>query len=165
MTIKITAQDLNSEQSLQVIRLCNTIILQNGNYGNYTVKYKIFNGVFHLKELTSEISQIMTLIENNITEFTCTPNEVEVNETFGILLDANITSEVDTYVEPESGVEEITPEPQIAIPRKSRRWTFKEEKDLVGYYQAGMTINQLARLFNKEEDMVKEKLAQKGILL
>lgn len=49
--------------------------------------------------------------------------------------------------------------------RKSRRWTFKEEKDLVGYYQAGMTIEQLARLFGKDEEIVKEKLTQKGFAI
>ena len=31
------------------------------------------------------------------------------------------------------------------------------------YYQAGMTIDQLAKLFGKDEDAVREKLAQKGI--
>lgn len=63
----------------------------------------------------------------------------------------------------EEVVEETVPEKQIQIPRKYHRWTFKEEKELVGYYQAGMTINQLARLFGKDEEAVKEKLAQKGI--
>jgi hypothetical protein len=63
--------------------------------------------------------------------------------------------------EPEPMAEEVVAE-SIVIPRKSRRWTFKEEKDLVGYYQAGMTIDQLARLFGKDEDAVKEKLEQKG---
>ena len=55
----------------------------------------------------------------------------------------------------------ITPAP---TPKKSHRWTFKEEKDLVGYYQAGMTIEQLAKLFGKDEDSVIEKLRQKGVL-
>ena len=64
-------------------------------------------------------------------------------------------------VEPEPIVEEVVAEKPSA-PRKSHRWTFKEEKDLVGYYQAGMTIDQLARLFGKDEESVKEKLAQKG---
>ena len=64
--------------------------------------------------------------------------------------------------EPELMVEEVVAEP-IVTPRKSHRWTFKEEKDLVGYYQAGMTIDQLAKLFGKDEDAVREKLAQKGI--
>ena len=65
-------------------------------------------------------------------------------------------------VEPEPAVEQVVAE-RLATPRKSHRWTFKEEKDLVGYYQAGMTIDQLARLFGKDEDAVREKLAQKGI--
>ena len=55
----------------------------------------------------------------------------------------------------------ITPAP---TPRKSHRWTFKEEKDLIGYFQAGMTIEQLAKLFGKDEDSVREKLRQKGKL-
>ena len=55
----------------------------------------------------------------------------------------------------------ITPAPTA---RKSHRWTFKEEKDLIGYFQAGMTIDQLARLFGKDEDSVREKLRQKGEL-
>ncbi len=66
--------------------------------------------------------------------------------------------------EPESALEEIvTTAP--ASPRKSRRWTFREEKDLVAYYQAGMTIDQLARLFGKDEDIVIEKLVQKGFTI
>ena len=52
-----------------------------------------------------------------------------------------------------------TPKPKQ---RKSHRWTFKEEKDLLGYYQKGMTIEQLAMLFRKDKDAVKEKLVQKG---
>ena len=64
--------------------------------------------------------------------------------------------------EPEPVVEEVVPEP-TCTPRKSHRWTFKEEKELVGYYQAGMTIDQLAKLFRKDEDAVREKLAKKGI--
>lgn len=62
----------------------------------------------------------------------------------------------------EAVVEEPAPEIPTPSPRKSHRWTFKEEKDLVGYYQAGMTIDQLARLFGRDEDAVREKLVQKG---
>ena len=49
--------------------------------------------------------------------------------------------------------------------RKSHRWSLSQEKDLLGYYQAGMTIDQLAKLFGKDEDAVREKLAQKGITI
>jgi hypothetical protein len=63
----------------------------------------------------------------------------------------------------EEVIEGFVSETPAPTPRKSRRWTFKEEKDLVGYYKAGMTIDQLVRLFGKDEDAVKEKLAQKGI--
>ena len=64
--------------------------------------------------------------------------------------------------EPNPIVEGVVAE-KLSAPRKSHRWTFKEEKDLVGYYQAGMTIDQLARLFGKDEEAVREKLTQKGI--
>lgn len=76
------------------------------------------------------------------------------------------------YVVPEEAYrlkeKELEPEEKIVAtapetPRKSRRWTLKEEKDLVGYYQAGMTIDQLARLFEKDEKAIIEKLAQKGL--
>ena len=79
---------------------------------------------------------------------------------------------VEEYVVPEEAysrkdaerepvVEKSVAKP-FATTKKSHRWTFKEEKDLVGYYQAGMTIDQLAILFGKDEDAVKDKLAQKG---
>ena len=64
--------------------------------------------------------------------------------------------------EPEPVADEVIGE-SVVSSRKSHRWTFKDEKDLMGYYQAGMTIDQLARLFGKDEDTVKEKLKQKGI--
>ena len=82
---------------------------------------------------------------------------------------------VEEYVEPEEAYSQketeqnSAPDEIIAIvpasSRKSRRWTFKEEKDLEGYYQAGMTIEQLARLFGKGEEIVKEKLTQKGFAI
>ena len=65
----------------------------------------------------------------------------------------------------EDVIEDAVSEKPAPTPRKSHRWTFKEEKDLVGYYQAGMSTDQLARLFGKDEDSVKEKLAQKGIAI
>ena len=79
------------------------------------------------------------------------------------------------YIVPEEAYsqkvteQEPTPDEIIATasasPRKSRRWTFKEEKDLVGYFQAGMTIEQLTRLFGKSKEIVKEKLMQKGFAI
>ena len=62
-------------------------------------------------------------------------------------------------------VEDAITETPAATVRKSHRWSTKQEKELIGYYQAGMTINQLARLFGQDEDAVKEKLAQKGIVV
>lgn len=62
-------------------------------------------------------------------------------------------------------IEDTITETPTATVRKSHRWSTKQEKELIGYYQAGMTINQLARLFGQDEDAVKEKLAQKGIVV
>ena len=117
---------------------------------------------------------IMKLMENGENSF----NDLEKvkQEIFSRNYDVNGVSQpvpqVEEYVvpeeayskkkEPDSIVEEVVVEKPSA-PRKSHRWTFKEEKDLVGYYQAGMTIDQLARLFGKGEDAVREKLTQKGI--
>jgi hypothetical protein len=52
-----------------------------------------------------------------------------------------------------------------ATVRKSHRWSTRQENELIGYYKAGMTIGQLAQLFGKEEEVVKEKLSQKGFAL
>ena len=80
-------------------------------------------------------------------------------EEYGISEDAYNRQEVEL----QPTIDEIITETQVTSPRKSRRWTFKEEKDLLGYYNNGMTIEQLARLFGKDENSVREKLAQKGI--
>ena len=65
----------------------------------------------------------------------------------------------------EDIVEKPILENSKSSPRKPRRWTFKEEKDLIAYCRAGMTIDQLAKLFGEDEDAVKNKLTQKGINL
>lgn len=65
----------------------------------------------------------------------------------------------------EDIVEKPILENSKSSPRKPRRWTFKEEKDLIAYCRAGMTIDQLAKLFGEDEDAVKNKLTLKGINL
>lgn len=117
---------------------------------------------------------IMKLMENGENSF----NDLEKvkQEIFSRNYDINGVSQpvpqVEEYVVPEEAyskkdaksepvVEKPVVEPVVTT-KKSHRWTFKEEKDLVGYYQAGMTIDQLARLFGKDEDAVRERLAQKG---
>lgn len=117
---------------------------------------------------------IMKLMENGENSF----NDLEKvkQEIFSRNYDINGVSQpvpqVEEYVVPEEAyskkdaksepvVEKPVIEPVVTT-RKSHRWTFKEEKDLMGYYQAGMTIDQLARLFGKDEDAVRERLAQKG---
>ena len=62
-------------------------------------------------------------------------------------------------------IEVNTQEVPMKAERKSHRWSLSQEKDLLGYYQAGMTIDQLAKLFGKDEDAVREKLSQKGITI
>ena len=119
---------------------------------------------------------IMRLIENGENSF----NDLEKvkQEIFSRNYDSMEQKDVvkDNYTVPEKSYsEELTPketiskENQVAesvIPtiRKSHRWTFKEEKDLVGYFKAGMTIDQLAKLFQKKESVVREKLTSKGLL-
>ena len=119
---------------------------------------------------------IMKLMENGENSF----NDLEKvkQEIFSRNYDSLGTEmlkvEPEPYVVPEEAYnrkeeteeeveEDIAPEKLTQAQRKSHRWTFKEEKDLVGYYQAGMTIDQLAKLFGKDEDSVREKLAQKGM--
>lgn len=119
---------------------------------------------------------IMKLMENGENSF----NDLEKvkQEIFSRNYDSNGVSQsapqVEEYIVPEEAysrkeieedtqIEEVISDAPIATPRKSHRWTFNEEKDLVGYYQAGMTIDQLAKLFGKDEESVREKLVQKGI--
>lgn len=119
---------------------------------------------------------IMKLMENGENSF----NDLEKvkQEIFSRNYDTNgivqPVPQVEEYVVPEEAynkkgmpkptIEDIVVEVSDA-PKKSRRWTLKEEKDLVGYYQAGMTIDQLCRLFGKDEDAVKERLQSKGFSL
>lgn len=119
---------------------------------------------------------IMKLMENGENSF----NDLEKvkQEIFSRNYDTNgivqPVPQVEEYVVPEEAynkkgvpkptIEDIVVEVSDA-PQKSRRWTLKEEKDLVGYYQAGMTIDQLCRLFEKDEDAVKERLLSKGFSL
>ena len=74
----------------------------------------------------------------------------------------------DTYSKRDNELELVVnkaiAEPTVTS-RKSHRWTFKEEKELVDYYQAGMSIDKLAKFFGKDEDTVKEKLIQKGFTI
>ena len=64
----------------------------------------------------------------------------------------------------EKVVEEPAPEKPTSSPGKSRRWRFSEEAELIKFYKNGMTIEQLAHYFNKDIDVVREKLVQKGAL-
>ena len=65
----------------------------------------------------------------------------------------------------EECVEDLYSEKPTPTQRKSNRWSIKDEIELVAYYQAGMTIEQLAKLFIKNEDAIKGKLAQKGFIV
>ena len=120
---------------------------------------------------------IMRLMENGENSF----NDLEKVKQEIFSRNYNVDSvpqpiqSVEEYVVPEEAYSQKETEQNSApdeiiatVPassRKSRRWTFKEEKDLEGYYQAGMTIEQLARLFGKGEEIVKEKLTQKGFAI
>lgn len=65
----------------------------------------------------------------------------------------------------ETEIVESAQEVPIKADRESHRWSLSQEKDLIGYYQAGMTIDQLAKLFGKDEDAVREKLKQYNIII
>lgn len=72
----------------------------------------------------------------------------------------------ETYNQKEERIEEFVevsaPPNPASIKRRSHRWKFSEEGELVKFYENGMTIEQLAQYFGKEEDAVREKLEQKG---
>lgn len=121
---------------------------------------------------------IMKLMENGENSF----NDLEKvkQEIFSRNYDDNgllqPTPKIEEYVAPEEeynkkveddelGIEVNTQETPMKAERKSHRWSLSQEKDLIGYYQAGMTIDQLAKLFGKDEDAVMEKLAQKGFVV
>ncbi len=54
---------------------------------------------------------------------------------------------------------------KVDIPQKKyKRWTIKEEVQLIGYYKSGMTIEQLAIYFEIDKESIIEKLTQKGLL-
>ena len=117
---------------------------------------------------------IMKLMENGENSF----NDLEKvkQEIFSRNYDDNgllqPAPKIEEYVVPEEKynnkleddvptTDESPQETTMKAERKSRRWSLNQERDLIGYYQAGMTIEQLAKLFGKDEDAVREKLAQK----
>ena len=121
---------------------------------------------------------IMKLMENGENSF----NDLEKvkQEIFSRNYDDNgllqPASKMEEYIVPEEeynkkveddgpDIEVNTQEVPMKAERRSHRWSLSQEKDLIGYYQAGMTIDQLAKLFGKDEDAVREKLAQKGITI
>ena len=121
---------------------------------------------------------IMKLMENGENSF----NDLEKvkQEIFARNYDDNgllqPAPKIEEYVVPEEEynkkVEDDEPDIEVSpqeapmkAERKSNRWSLKQENDLIGYYKAGMTTDQLARLFGKDEDAVRGKLAQKGITI
>lgn len=121
---------------------------------------------------------IMKLMENGENSF----NDLEKvkQEIFSRNYDDNgllqPAPKIEEYVVPEEEynkkVEDNEPDIEVnaqealmKAERKSHRWSLSQEKDLIGYYQAGMTIDQLAKLFGKDKDAVMEKLAHKGFVV
>ena len=118
---------------------------------------------------------IMKLMENGENSF----NDLEKvkQEIFARNYDfiADNNDMKNSYVVPEEAndeaventdniIEEPVVEKAVSYSKVSRRWTLKNEKDLVGYYQGGMTIDQLARLFERDEESIKKKLIEKGLI-
>ncbi len=121
---------------------------------------------------------IMKLMENGENSF----NDLEKvkQEIFSRNYDENglvqPVQEVEEYVVPEEAynkkaVDEVSTsgegiqEASMKSEKKSHRWSVKAEKDLIGYYNAGMTIEKLAQLFERSEDDVRSKLAERGIIV
>ena len=107
MTIKIVAQNLTSEVTEKLISLCSTLILEKGNYGDFTSCNSKFTTTLHLRELYPEIRDMMTLIKHNITEFYCGQTEMEITENFG-LGEINVTDSKEKTVEVETTAEAKT---------------------------------------------------------
>lgn len=111
MTISFATQGMPVKASVQVIRLCNTIILKKG-YGSYTAEDRRFSAILYLNETTDEINQIMSLIEEYVVEFSRVPNETEVNEAFDecdtrvdTTAEAEVEAEADTDVDVDADVD------------------------------------------------------------
>lgn len=133
-----------------------TLINEYANGGFYHIMKLMENGENSFNDLEKVKQEIFS---RNYDELGTEIPQVDVEEEPYVVPEEAYNQREETK---EKGVEEFVPLTPVQTQRKSRRWTFKEEKDLVGYYQAGMTIDQLAKLFGKDEDAVKEKLAQKG---
>lgn len=55
-------------------------------------------------------------------------------------------------------------ETKTTTSKRQEHWTFIQEKELIRYYRAGMTILQLALYFEKKEETVTKKLKSLGLL-
>lgn len=68
--------------------------------------------------------------------------------------------------EPESLENESVAEvPAPELPAKTRtRWSINEQKELTDYYKSGMSIEQLAKYFNHEEQNVIDQLHKLGLM-
>lgn len=133
------------------------LINEYANGGFYHIMKLMENGENSFNDLEKVKQEIFS---RNYDDKGILQPELEVQEYIVPEEEYNRNSEDGFSIEKES-----TPEAPVTIERKSHRWSLKQEKDLVGYYEAGMTIDQLARLFGKDEEAVIEKLKQKGVIL
>lgn len=183
MTIKIVAKDLPSSQTLDVIRICNKVIL-SGNYGSYNSDNGKFTIVFHLKELSPEITQIFSSLEEYVIEFSCSPTEVEITETFSAIenLDANFEeqpnneagsqSNDESVVATESKVEIVNADPdeskaatsleqiesKVATITNAKEAVFEMFKDVEGTKNAEEISNEVIKHLNLESNFYKKSL-------
>lgn len=133
------------------------LINEYANGGFYHILKLMENGENSFNDLEKVKQEIFSRNYNESELLHSTPN-----------IEENVISEEKSDKEAEdeeSAVDEIFYEAPIRPERKSHRWSLNQEKDLIRYYKAGMTIDQLSKLFGKDEDVVREKLAQKGIIL
>lgn len=151
---------------LAIARAGTLDIMKNPNDAINLINEYANGGFYHIKKL----------MENGENSF----NDLEKVKREIFARDYDVLNTKPQIVETKSRVEEheeelekvdvvneviednLIPETSTPSPRKSHRWTFIEDKDLIGYYQKGMTIDQLALLFRKDEDAVIERLKAKG---
>lgn len=133
---------------LEAINLIN----EYANGGFYHIMRLMENGENSFNDLEKVKQEIFSRNYHNNEELLRPQSKVEYTKSESTNKDE----------EQSSNTEGLTADNQsIVIDKKSQRWTYKEEKELIEYYKAGMSIEQLAQFFNKDEYSVKLKLLQK----
>lgn len=87
-------------------------------------------------------------------------NEFEVPEAFFSKLEDSIEFDEEAISQAEKDFMQEKPK----ATKVRQRWTTSQCSELKSYYKQGLTIEQLAKFFNKSEDNVREQLEKLGVL-